>query len=241
MKIKQIIVGTGLFIFASTSSAFEMSDLSEMLFEDTATGIGGKLKDAEFEFRANRTILLDKSLQNRAHLVVSRNRGSVLIAGQAETHALKGHAVDIVLSATQLKWKEGDVNHVEPANARVCNEASSSEASPAMPGNARRRAILKTASTTVECSTVNRFYNEISVGAPLTETQISDEDVLRATIVNKLLHEGIIERANVIKVVVSARHVYLLGDELSQGDAGRASEFVKTIPDVEKVSPLFRF
>jgi osmotically-inducible protein OsmY len=235
MNMKQSILGVTLLLAAFTVHAFEISDLSEMLFEDTATGVEGKIKDANYEFRANRAILLDKALQGRAHLLVSRNRGSVLVAGQVETQALKERALSIVLRATKLKWKEGDVNNVEPANARVCSETVSKVSI----ANERRRAITKTAVT--ECSTVNRFYNEIRVAEPLNEVQQSDDEVQRATIVSQLLHASIIDRAGVIKVVVSDGFVYLLGDELSEETAERATELVSSMPGVEKVSPLFRF
>jgi len=104
--------------------------------------------------------------------------------------------------------------------------------------NERRRFNLKTAE---ECSTVNRFYNEVRLSAPRGEIQQSDDELLRATILNKLLHAEIIDKADTIKVVVSDKHVYLLGDVLAPETAKKASEFVEKVPEVAKVIPLFRF
>ena len=97
---------------------------------------------------------------------------------------------------------------------------------------------LKTAQ---ECSTVNRFYNEVRVSTPISEVARSDDDLLRASIVNKLLHASIIDKAETIKVVVSDGYVYLLGDQLSQSTAQQATRFVNDMAGVEKVVPLFRF
>jgi len=157
----------------------------------------------------------------------------VLIAGQAETQELKEKVLRLVLSEAHLKWTQGDVNHVEPSNAQVCGKKASR-----MAANDRRKFNLKTAQ---ECSTVNRFYNEVRVLAPMNEVERSDDDLLRATISNKLLHAAIINKADTIKIVVSDKYVYLLGDQLSEETAQRAAEFVSSVEGVKKVVPLFRF
>ncbi|MEW4983158.1 MAG: BON domain-containing protein [Cycloclasticus sp.] len=223
----------GLLFLTSAAEAFEMSDITDRLFEDKATGIEGQLKDAAFEFKVNSALLRDEALRENTYIAVSRNRGSVLIAGQARTQELKQRVQRIVLNAAHLQWTQGDVNHVEPSNAQVCGQKASKKAA-----NDKRRFNLKTVE---ECSTVNRFYNEVRVSKPMSETEQSDDDLLRATILNKLLHAAIIDKAETIKVVVSDNHVYLLGDQLSQSTAQQATRFVNEVAGVEKVVPLFRF
>lgn len=223
----------GLLFLTSAAEAFEMSDITDRLFEDKATGIEGQLKDAAFEFKVNSALLRDEALRENTYIAVSRNRGSVLIAGQARTQELKQRVQRIVLNAAHLQWTQGDVNHVEPSNAQVCGQKASKKAA-----NDKRRFNLKTVE---ECSTVNRFYNEVRVSTPMSETEQSDDDLLRATILNKLLHAAIIDKAETIKVVVSDNHVYLLGDQLSQSTAQQATRFVNEVAGVEKVVPLFRF
>ena len=225
MKLLQLAFCTSLFA-ATTVHAFELSDISDRLFEDNATGIEGQLKDAAFEFKVDSALLRNKTLREGAHIVVSRNRNSVLIAGQAATEEIKNKVLSVVLSEAHLQWTQGDVNHVEPSNAQVCGKKASK-----MAANDRRRFNLKTAE---ECSTVNRFYNEVRVSTPISE-------VARASIVNKLLHASIIDKAETIKVVVSDGYVYLLGDQLSQSTAQQATRFVNDMAGVEKVVPLFRF
>jgi len=220
-------------LVASSANAFNLSDISDRLFTDTATGIEGQLKDATFEFKVDSAVLRNAALRENTHILVSRNRGSVLIAGQAKTQALKDQVQALVLNTAHLKWMEGDVNNVEPSNAQVCGKKAAKSAA-----NDRRRFNLKTAE---ECSTVNRFYNEVRVGTPMGEVQKSDDDLLRATILNKLLHASIIDKADTIKIVVSDKYVYLLGDQLAQGSAKNATAFVENMPEVEKVIPLFRF
>jgi len=223
----------GLLFLTSAAEAFEMSDITDRLFEDKATGIEGQLKDAAFEFKVNSALLRDEALRENSYIAVSRNRSSVLIAGQARTQELKQRVQRIVLNAAHLQWTQGDVNHVEPSNAQVCGQKASKKAA-----NDKRRFNLKTVE---ECSSVNRFYNEVRVSTPMSETEQSDDDVLRATILNKLLHAAIIDKAETIKVVVSDKHVYLLGDQLSQSTAQQATRFVNEVAGVEKVVPLFRF
>lgn len=223
----------GLLFLTSAAEAFEMSDITDRLFEDKATGIEGQLKDAAFEFKVNSALLRDEALRENTYIAVSRNRGSVLIAGQARTQELKQRVQRIVLNAAHLQWTQGDVNHVEPSNAQVCGQKASKKAA-----NDKRRFNLKTVE---ECSTVNRFYNEVRVSTPMSETEQSDDDLLRATILNKLLHAAIIDKAETIKVVVSDNHVYLLGDQLSQSTAQQATRFVNEVAGVETVVPLFRF
>lgn len=232
MKLFQLIFCASLFA-ATTAHAFELSDISSRLFEDNATGIEGQLKDATFEFKVDTALLRNETLRTGAHIVVSRNRSSVLIAGQAATQELKDKVLRLVLSEAHLQWTQGDVNHVEPSNAQVCGKKASKVAA-----NDRRRFNLKTAE---ECSTVNRFYNEVRVSTPISEVERSDDDLLRATIVNKLLHASVIDKAETIKVVVSDGYVYLLGDQLSQSTAQQATRFVNDMSGVEKVVPLFRF
>jgi Predicted periplasmic or secreted lipoprotein len=157
----------------------------------------------------------------------------VLIAGQAASQALKDQVLQLVLSEAHLRWTQGDVNHVEPSNAQVCGKKASKVAA-----NDRRRFNLKTAE---ECSSVNRFYNEVRVATPVSEVERSDDDLLRATIVNQLLHAGVIQKVDTIKVVVADQYVYLLGDQLNQSSAQRATEFVGGITGVTNVVPLFRF
>jgi len=232
MKSVRVVLFT-FFCTLSTAHAFELSDITDRIFEDNATGIEGQLKDAAFEFKVKTALLRNEKLRNNTHVVVSRNRGSVLIAGQAETQELKEKVLRLVLSEAHLKWTQGDVNHVEPSNAQVCGKKASR-----MAANDRRKFNLKTAQ---ECSTVNRFYNEVRVLAPMNEVERSDDDLLRATISNQLLHAAIIEKADTVKVVVSDKYVYLLGDQLSQETARRATEFVGSVDGVKKVVPLFRF
>lgn len=221
------------FFFITTANAFELSTLSDRLFGDHATGIEGQLKEAKFEFDVSSALLRRESLRKGTNIVVSRNRNSVLIAGQAATQELKDAVLELVLSEAHLQWTQGDVNHVEPSNAQVCGEKASK-----MAANDRRRFNLKTAE---ECSTVNRFYNEVRIAAPLSEIERSDDDLLRATIVNKLLQAAVIDKADTIKVVVADRYVYLLGDQLSQSTAQHATQFVTDLAGVNKVVPLFRF
>jgi len=232
MKSFQLIFCASLFA-VTTAHAFELSDISARLFEDNATGIEGQLKDATFEFKVDTALLRNEILRKGAHIVVSRNRSSVLIAGQAATQELKDKVLRVVLSEAHLQWTQGDVNHVEPSNAQVCGKKASKVAA-----NDRRRFNLKTAE---ECSTVNRFYNEVRVSTPISEVERSDDDLLRATILNKLLHASVIDKAETIKVVVSDSYVYLLGDQLSQSTAQQATRFVNEMGGVEKVVPLFRF
>lgn len=222
-----------LFFAASTAGAFEFSDISDRIFGDNVSGVEGQIKDAEFEFEVGSAILLDETLRKNSHILVSRNRNSVLIAGQANSQELKDKVLRVVLDAAHLKWTQGDVNHVEPSNAQVCGEKASK-----MAANDRRRFNLKTAE---ECTTVNRFYNEVRVSTPISEIARSDDDVLRATITNKLLHAAIIDRADSIKVLVSDQYVYLLGDQLDQATAQKAAAFVQAMNNAKKVVPLFRF
>ncbi|MBV1913325.1 MAG: BON domain-containing protein [Cycloclasticus sp.] len=232
MKLLQAIFCAS--IFATTSAqAFELSALTDRFIEDNATGVEGQLKDAAFEFNVESALLRNEMLRENTHIIVSRNRNSVLIAGQATTQELKDKVQRLVLDAAHLQWTQGDINHVEPSNAQVCGEKASKKAA-----NDRRRFNLKTAE---ECSTVNRFYNEVRVSTPMSEIEQSDDDLLRATIVNQLLHAAIIDRADTIKVVVSDKYVYLLGDQLSQQTAQQAARFVEAMRGVEKVVPLFRF
>ncbi len=232
MKSVRVVV-FALFCTLSTAHAFEFSDLADRVFKDNATGIEGQLKDASFEFKVKTALLRNEALRNNTHIIVSRNRGSVLIAGQAGTQEFKDKVLQLVLSEAHLKWAQGDVNRVEPSNAQVCGKKASKIAA-----NERRKFNLKTAQ---ECSTVNRFYNEVRVSTPMDEVGRSDDDLLRATISNQLLHAGIISKADTIKMVVSDKYVYLLGDQLSQATAQRATTFVGAMPGVEKVVPLFRF
>jgi osmotically-inducible protein OsmY len=222
-----------LIFSTSTAGAFEFSDISERIFGDNVSGVEGQIKDAEFEFEVGSAILLDETLRKNSHILVSRNRNSVLIAGQANSQELKDQVLRVVLDAAHLKWTQGDVNHVEPSNAQVCGEKASK-----MAANDRRRFNLKTAE---ECTTVNRFYNEVRVSTPISEIARSDDDVLRATITNKLLHAAIIDRADSIKVLVSDQYVYLLGDQLDQATAQKAAAFVQAMNNAKKVVPLFRF
>lgn len=221
-------------IFATaTAGAFEFSGIGERIFGDNVSGVEGQIKDAEFEFEVVSAILLDETLRKSSHILVSRNRNSVLIAGQVSSQELKDKVLRVVLDAAHLKWTQGDVNHVEPSNAQVCGEKASK-----MAANDRRRFNLKTAE---ECTTVNRFYNEVRVSTPISEIARSDDDVLRATITNKLLHAAIIDRADSIKVLVSDQYVYLLGDQLDQATAQKATAFVQAMNNAKKVVPLFRF
>jgi len=139
----------------------------------------------------------------------------------------------LVLDVARLKWIEGDVNQVEPSNAQVCGEKASRSAA-----NSKRRFNLK---QVAECSTVNRFYNEVRISPPLSEMEQSNDDLLRATIINQLLRASIIDKAEVINVVVSDSQVYLLGDQLTQVTAQKSTVFVEGLPDVGSVVPLFRF
>jgi len=217
----------------STAHAFELSDITDRIFKDNATGIEGQLKDAAFEFKVQTALLRNEQLRNNTHVVVSRNRGSVLIAGQVRTQELKDKVLRLVLSEAHLKWAQGDVNHVEPSNTQVCGKKASK-----MAANDRRKFNLKAAQ---ECSTVNRFYNEVRVSTPMNEVERSDDELLRATISNQLLHAAIINTADMIKIVVSDKYVYLLGDQLSKEAALEATQFVGSVEGVKKVVPLFRF
>jgi len=232
MKRLQSVLCALVFCTAS-ADAFELSDITDRLFKDNATGIEGQLKDAAFEFKVDTALLQNDVLRNHTHIVVARNRGSVLIAGQAATQELKDKVLRLVLSEAHLQWTQGDVNHVEPSNAQVCGKKASKVAA-----NDRRRFNLKAAE---ECSTVNRFYNEVRVLAPVSEIERSDDDVLRAKIVNQLLRAGIIQKADMIKVVVSDKYVYLLGDQLNKKTAEQATELVAGIKGVTTAVPLFRF
>lgn len=232
MKGLQSVLCALVFCTAS-AHAFELSDITDRLFKDNATGIEGQLKDAAFEFKVDTALLQNEALRHGTHIVVARNRGSVLIAGQAATQELKDRVLQLVLSEAHLKWTQGDVNHVEPSNAQVCGKKASKVAA-----NDRRRFNLKAAE---ECSTVNRFYNEVRVSTPVSEIERSDDDVLRANIVNKLLHARIIQKADMIKVVVADQYVYLLGDQMDKKTAEKATDFVTGIEGVENAVPLFRF
>jgi len=233
MKKIKILIAVSFLLTSFSGTAFELADLSDVLFKDTATGVKGQLKDAKFEFDAYSTILLDKGLSKNVHILVARNRSSVLIAGQARTKQLREKVQRLVLGVAHVKWKEGDVNDVEPANAQVCGKGASK-----VSGNERRKFNLKSAD---ECSTVNRIYNEVIVGIPLDEKQQSDDDLLRAKIVNELLYASIIENADTVKIVVTSGVVYLLGDQLAKETAEQVTKFVKDLTDVKKVIPLFRF
>ena len=227
-----------LFVWAltmamSSANAFELIDITDSLFEDKATGIEGQLKDAAFEFKVKTALLQNDNVRTYANILVSRNRNSVLIAGEAKTQVLKDKVLKLVLDEAHLQWTQGDINNVEPSNVQVCGEKASK-----MAANDRRRFNLKTAK---DCSTVNRFYNEVRVTEPRTELEQSDDDVSRAHILNQLMHASIIQSASTIKVVVSDKHVYLLSDQLSQETADKATAFVKSLSDVGKVTPLFRF
>ena len=223
----------GLILTTTNAHAFELSAITDRFFEDKATGVERQLKDATFEFNVESALLRNKTLRENTHIVVSRNRNSVLIAGQATTQELKDHVQRLVLDAAHLQWTQGDVNHVEPSNAQVCGEKAAKKAA-----NEKRRFNLKTAD---ECSTVNRFYNEVRVSTPMSEIKQSDDDVLRATIVNQLLHKAVIDRADTVKIVVSDQYVYLLGDQLSQQTARQVTQLVESMDGIDKVVPLFRF
>ena len=227
-----------LFVYAlilavSSANAFDLTDVADTLFKDKAIGIEEQLRDAAFEFNVKSVILRNDKLRKDTHILASRNRSSVLIAGEAKTLALKDMVLALVLDEARLQWTQGDVNNVEPSNAQACGEKASK-----MAANDRRRFNLKTAK---ECSTVNRFYNEVRVTEPRTELEKSDDDVRRAHIINQLLHASIIQSTDSIKVVVTDKQVYLLGDQLSKEAAAKATAFVKDLRGVEKVIPLFRF
>jgi osmotically-inducible protein OsmY len=222
-----------LILAVSSANAFDLTDVADTLFKDKATGIEEQLRDAAFEFNVKSVILRNDKLRKDTHILVSRNRSSVLIAGEAKTQALKDKVLALVLDEARLQWTQGDVNNVEPSNAQACGEKASK-----MAANDRRRFNLKTAK---ECSTVNRFYNEVRVTEPRTELEQSDDDVRRAHIINQLLHASIIQSTDSIKVVVTDKQVYLLGDQLSKEAAAKATAFVKDLRGVEKVIPLFRF
>lgn len=227
-----------LFVYAlilavSSANAFDLTDVADTLFKDKAIGIEEQLRDAAFEFNVKSVILRNDKLRKDTHILVSRNRSSVLIAGEAKTLALKDMVLALVLDEARLQWTQGDVNNVEPSNTQACGEKASK-----MAANDRRRFNLKTAK---ECSTVNRFYNEVRVTEPRTELEKSDDDVRRAHIINQLLHASIIQSTDSIKVVVTDKQVYLLGDQLSKEAAAKATAFVKDLRGVEKVIPLFRF
>jgi len=113
MKTSIALVCASFFV-ASSVSAFDLSAISDRLFADKATGIEGQLKDAAFEFKVDSTLLKNKTLRENTHILVSRNRGSVLIAGQARTQALKDQVQALVLDTANLQWMEGDVSNVEP-------------------------------------------------------------------------------------------------------------------------------
>jgi len=217
----------------NSASAFDLSGITKGVFEDKAAGIEGQLRDAEFEFNVKSVLLRNDNVRENTHILVSRNHSSVLIAGEAKTQALKDTVLRLVLDEARLQWVQGDINNVEPSNAQVCGKKASKVAA-----NDRRRFNLKTAE---ECSTVNRFYNEVRVTEPMSELEQSDDDVSRANILNKLLRASIIQSADTIKVVVSDERVYLLGDQLSEENAEKATAFVEGLNNVEKVVPLFRF
>jgi len=233
MKKVKILIVVSFLLTSFSSMAFELGGLSDVLFEDTATGVEGQLKDAKFEFDAYSTILLNKGLSKNVYILVARNRSSVLIAGQARTAQLREKVQRLVLGVAHVRWKAGNVNDVEPANAQICGKGASR-----VSGNERRKFNLKSAD---ECSTVNRIYNEVVVAEPLNEKQQSDDDLLRAKIVNELLYASIIENADRVKIVVTSGVVYLLGDELVKQTAKQVTKFVKDLTDVKKVIPLFRF
>lgn len=232
MKLIRLFVCVFVLIVSCPSHSFGLADLSDILFEDTATGVEGQLKDAKFEFNAYAVLLLDVELNKETNIIVVRNRSSVLIAGQASTKALRNKAQELILGVARLKWKEGDVNNVEPANAKICGKAARHIA-----GNERRKFNLK---TTEDCSTINRLYNEVVIRAPLNEIQQSDDDLLRSEIINKLLHASVIERSDSVSVIVTGGQVYLLGDQLSEKVAERVAQFVMALEGVKKVVPLFR-
>lgn len=233
MKPSSALAGVIFMLLSFSSFSFEIDRLSDLFFKDTAVGIERQLKDARFEFEADSAILASQVLTNKVHILVARNKNSVLIAGQAISPELRDKVQKMVLGVAHVKWKQGDVNHVEPANAQICGKGASR-----VSGNERRKFNLKSAG---ECSTVNRVYNEVIISAPMNETQQSDDDLLRARIVNKLLHAKVIEKADTIKVVVTGGLVYLLGDQLTEEFAGEVSQFVTSLPEVKKVVPLFRF
>lgn len=216
-----------------SGNAFELKDLTGLLFEESASGVEAQLKEAKFEFDAYAAILRDAELANKSHISVARNRDSVLIAGQVRTERLAEKAQKIVLGVAHVKWSVGDLVQVEPANAQVCGKSAAK-----VSGNDKRKFNLKSAP---DCSTVNRVYNQLTVATPMGKVQQSDDDLLRATIVNKLLHASIIESPAVLKVVVSGGVVYLLGDQLDKTLAEHVLSFVRGVLGVEKVIPLFRF
>lgn len=222
------------FCFLATSvNAVDLSSMTGGLFTSKTTVIDGQIRNAEFEFNVGTAILSDENLRENTHIIVSRNQNSVLIAGQAATDELKNDVQRLVLEVARLKWQQGDVNQVEPSNAQVCGDSA-----PKAAANNRRRFNLQ---QSADCSTVNRFYNEVRVSLPVSAIKQSDDELLRATIVNQLLHAGVVKTAETIKVVVSDNTVYLLGDELSETTAQHATVFVNELSGVEKVVPLFRF
>jgi len=230
MKLDQVIGGLVLIVSAGVVSAFELPDFSTLFFQDNTSEVNEQLEEAKFELKAQHAILLDESLANKVNILVSRQKNRVLITGQAETEELREKAQQLVLQAASLKWTQGAANDVEPANALVCGEAALKTS-----GNEKRRSNLKTAKP---CSTVNQFYNEIHIAKVLSAIQQSDDDVLRASIVNQLLHKGVIERMDAVKVIVSEKRVYLLGDQIDSSTAKEMMGFVSALPGVKTVMPF---
>ncbi len=232
MNIKPIFLCATMLV-TWTASAFELPSFGQYFLENKVTGEAAQLRDSTFEIDVSMAILESKPLTKGAQITVSRTGDTVLIVGQAKTAELKSRIQEIVLEAANLQWTQGDVNNVEPSNAQVCGKKAAKVAA-----NDRRRFNLKAAE---ECSTVNRFYNEVEVTELMGAIEQSDDDLLRATILNQLLHARLIENAGTVKVVVSDHKAYLLGDQLTQKVAEQVTAFVNTMPTVSKVVPLFRF
>jgi len=232
MNIKPIFLCATM-LATCTANAFDLPSFSQYFLEKKVTGEAAQLRDSRFEIDVSMAILENKSLTKDAQISVSRTGDTVLIIGQAKTAELKARIQEIVLEAANLQWTQGDVNNVEPSNAQVCGKKAAKVAA-----NERRRFNLKTAE---ECSTVNRFYNEVEVTELMGAIEQSNDDLLRATILNQLLHAGVIEKVDTIKVVVSDHKAYLLGNQLTQPAAEQVTTFVNTVPKVSKVIPLFRF
>ncbi len=232
MNIKPIFLCVTM-LAACTASAFELPSFGQYFLKNKVTSEAAQLRDSTFEIDVSMAILESKALTKDAQITVSRTGDTVLIVGQAKTEGLKSRIQEIVLEAANLQWTQGDVNNVEPSNAQVCGKKAAKVAA-----NDRRRFNLKTAE---ECSTVNRFYNEVEVTELMGAIEQSDDDLLRATILNQLLHARLIEKAGTVKVVVSDHKAYLLGSQLTESVAEQVTAFVNTVPNVSKVIPLFRF
>jgi len=232
MNIKPIFLCASMLV-TCTASAFDLPSLGQYFLKSKITEEAAQLRDSTFEIDVSMAILESKSLTKDAQITVSRTGDTVLIVGQAKTAELKSRIQEIVLEAANLQWTQGDVNNVEPSNAQVCGKKAAKVAA-----NDRRRFNLKTAE---ECSTVNRFYNEVEVTELMGAIEQSDDDLLRATILNQLLHARLIEKAGTVKVIVSDHKAYLLGSRLTQAEAEQVTAFVNTVPKVSKVIPLFRF